>query len=280
MEISDGAMKLRTTLDATIGFELPTKTKQKFQSISAHFNAQPPLPQLLRLKPVSESNKNWWHIFAESVLHSVQEGLAATYYHQKRVEILEQKIIKIAVAAIPELQLPKKSVLAPGSERQLNFEYQAYLFAIRRTLEYFAVSVGAFFKCDAHRIRTITETIRGREPAENCEKVRKKITIALRNLTDILPPDKKIKGSRDILAHYKSVSAGTLNIANRESGYEIRLWGGGERLEAWSTETPPQVAQRIENGIAFEILNPTLLNQIAKVEQLIFDFYQTIGICD
>ncbi len=72
----------------------------------------------------------------------------------------------------------------PPNTRRLTFEYHAFVFALRRSLDYLAVSVGAFFKT-IDLLREVLPT-----------------------LDDLLPADKqRRRAARDILAHWKALTA-------------------------------------------------------------------------
>ncbi len=104
---------------------------------------------------------------------------------------MEQQLLNLAKAYLPIIQIGEGTGVAGGNTRRMNFEYQAFVFALRRTLEYFAVSVGAFFKHDVHRIRKLVYTISGAEPRDISERVSLVLEESLRKLSDILPPDNK-----------------------------------------------------------------------------------------
>lgn len=193
---------------------------------------------------------------------------------------MEQQLLNLAKAYLPIIQIGEGTAVAGGNTRRMNFEYQAFVFALRRTLEYFAVSVGAFFKHDVHRIPKLAHIISGAEPRDISEKVSLVLEESLRKLSDILPPDNKERSVRDQLAHWRAVDAGVFNITRAYGSNRIliAICGGGENLRPWDSEVgiEPRVLQ--EGEIATVRLTPVLSDQISRVENLIFGTYFEMGL--
>lgn len=267
-----------SALKRVAGFKLPTLTKQRFLAFHASIAATPRLPVLTRLTVEGGSRRDWLTPFTEAVLGHVQEGLAASYYHLANVESIEREMISLAQTWLPNIQLPKGSAVAGGNTRRLNFEYQAFVFALRRTMEYFAVSVGAFFKCEAHRIRTLADSIAAAEPPDTRDRVRVKLDESLHGLSDVLPPADKERSVRDQLAHWRAVDAGVFNVTSGPEEVRIFIAGGGENIHPWDSETRLELKRQEAGGIAIMALTPILRDQIMRVESLVFDVYSEMGL--
>ena len=89
----------------------------------------------------------------------MQEGLAAAHYHLQNLEAIESGAHIHALHNLPNL-LPKRGgSIIGGSSLRLDFEYQAFIFALRRTLEYSAHSIAAYFKTEVKGFRKLARTI-------------------------------------------------------------------------------------------------------------------------
>jgi hypothetical protein len=127
----------------------------------------------------------------------------------------------------------------------LGFEYHAFLFALRRTLDYLAGGVAAYFKRESHSIRRLAKSLDGAEPSEMVAEVQSVLAAALPNLKSVLSEGED-RSVRDRVAHWQVVDAGFFNLRWDGSGeVVIELVGGGEELPAFSNvdaETAPLAA--------------------------------------
>jgi hypothetical protein len=67
--------------------------------------------------------------------------LAAAYYHYGNVSALEQKAIEEAFHTAPPVPGRYGGTYGFGASEKFSFEYIAFTFALRRTMDYLAVSV-------------------------------------------------------------------------------------------------------------------------------------------
>jgi hypothetical protein len=145
----------------------------------------------------------------------------------------------------------------------LNAEYQAFKFAVRRTLEYLAAAVATFFKTDGTRIRRLATTIDGREPTARARTVQARLAAA--NLEAIIGTDDE-RSVRDLLAHHRSIDAGVVNIRVDEEGdVRIRVAGGGERLQPFGDLATCNVSTILEHEVAW-------------LEDLAFGLFSDLGL--
>ena len=269
---------LFAAMERIAGFELPETAKNKFLAFHSAVTRTPRLPILLRLTIEGGSRRDWLQPFINTALGHVQEGLAASYYHIANVESIEREIINLASTALEELQIPTYSCVGGGNTRRLDFEYQAFVFALRRTMEYFAVSVGTFFKHPVHRIRALASSIDQAEPLELSRRVQARLNESLRTLSDLLPPADTERAVRDQLAHWEAVAAGVFNISAGPDGIFIGIAGGGENLHAWDTGTRLEPQRQRQGSIEFVRLAPVLQEQVSRVETMIFGVYEELGL--
>ena len=248
-------------------FGEPASCKQQFENLHKSLESS-------RQDLVRRLGEDRLFRFREQALGSVQEGLRGCYYHLGNIRLIEGEMMAVAQrfvnehGEIPEAPYGFTSSLRPT---RLTFEYQAFVFAQRRTLEYFAKSAGAFFKCEVKRIRDIVDNrqLARAEPTELSHAVISKIRTGLEALTDVVPPDLKAKGVRDTLAHWKDIPAGHFYIVYRPGKpVLVGLAGGGEKLPYF---------QIPENETRIASLSATLQDQIERVQALVFGTYSQMG---
>ncbi|MBI2955803.1 MAG: hypothetical protein HYY26_00690 [Acidobacteria bacterium] len=278
LELYARAQRLLATLRDSVGFELAEGTRQRFLRLHHVINATPRLPILERLVPTRDLHRHWLRIFTDSAIGYTQEGLAACYYHLNNLGSLESEMVTLVVSHVDELRLQPGQVMAVGNTRRLDFEYQAFVLAVRRTLEYFAVSVGAFFKREAHRIRGLADSIRGSEPEEISTRAITRLNASLNQIAYVLPLAEQMTTIRDQLAHWRPVPAGTLNITRGPDRIYVGLLGGGQNLRLWNSEVEVRPTLREENGVVIGLLSPLLADELTRVEDFMFSVYADMGL--
>ena len=167
--------------------------------------------------------EKWYHAHVNGVLGDVRGAIAAAQYHAERLFEIEA-----SVAAFLETTTFKKrlgqSTMSPGATRKMDFEYQAFVLAYRRALDYLAGSLACYFKTEASSFRTLPKTIRNTK----CPPVAQAISDAqarhVGKLGFVLAEGRR--SVRNRIAHYDFVSAGCINLSPQ--GFFIA--GGGEDL--------------------------------------------------
>jgi hypothetical protein len=183
--------------------------------------------------------KDWLAAMQEQIFGAFREGLVAVYYHLDHIRQLERAIADRAETSRDLLFSTPPTTLGLNC-RPLNAEYQAFKFAVRRTLEYLAGAVAMFFKTDGTRIRKLATTIDGREPTDRARPIQARLAGA--NLEANIGTDDE-RSVRDLLAHYRSIDAGVINIQVDEQGQiQIRVAGAvsDSRLSAISQRATSQ----------------------------------------
>ncbi len=253
------------------GFRLPRDIEDRFSQISSAATAELVIDHLKRLVPVEEGVRDWLQLFRISATWDVQHGLAASAYHFWRASTIESEIARVGLEMLPRLGLPINAGGCGGNTNMLDFEYQAFAFSLRRTLEYLAVAVGAYFKCDAHSIRDLTRTIRSKAPLQRSAQVSTLIDDGLENLRDVLPLEATApKSVRDRLAHWTAVGAGVLHYYHKSDGYEISVLGGGDDQFPWRNDTGVRVRREDVNGTGVLLVSPVLEDQLNRVLNFVF----------
>lgn len=259
------------------GFRRPAPVEALLRGPAMTLWQEPLAPSLARLSPAVGKDRNWLDRLRGMVLINLAGGLSATHYHLARIQAMESRLIALATALPPDLGLPPGFGLSGGDTRALSYEYQAFQFDLRRSLEYLAGTLGAFFKTDLHRIRTAVAAISGRTPEPESAAVVALLQQHLSGLQDLVPPDKtKRRSPRDRLAHWEHVEAGTLSITWGPKGVAVQLLAGGEGLsDMFEVLRPGDNPPSLLTGMR---LTPILASQLMRVEALCADTFTALGL--
>ena len=266
------ARGLFSSLHRIADFSLPKPQEEEFQKIHSRLTQEPPPPHMARLSPKESGATDWLTKFRKVVLSDVQGGLTSAHYHLQQILEIEGAVIAAVLANASYIQMTKGMTVGGTGTRKLDAEYQAFVFSLRRALEYFAVSLGAFFKTDINRIRRLTKLLTDKEPKEISQKLIEFLIPVLQELQDIVPPKDEKMSVRDRLSHWESIPAGVLNITGKENGnLDVFFAGGGENLGNPSLSTGADTG-----GSVSPSLYGVLFAQMKKVENLIFNSYDLI----
>ena len=107
----------------------------------------------------------------------------------------------------------------------MDIEYQAFVLAYRRCLDYLAGAVACYFKREVDSFRTLPKSIRGTKVPEVATALTEAHARHVSQLAFVL--DAGRKSVRNRIAHYEFVSAGCINLTSKG----FFLAGGGEDLK-------------------------------------------------
>lgn len=246
------------------GFDLPTEVERRFLAIWASLKADPKPPSLARLTVGGGARRDWYMPLVGFILGDVQEGIACCYYHLSRIEEIERQISALS-KLLPEVRDILSNVgTAGGNTRALDFEYQAFVFALRRTLEYFANSVGSFFKKQMRSFKDLRGDLADAMPEDFRERVVKSLDRAMGDLikSGLLSQGEE-KSVRDRLAHRNAVSAGAFHVSYTPDSVLVGIFGGGEKLRPGTASAT--------------MLTEAVRLRLELAENLIFDCYKDLG---
>jgi hypothetical protein len=271
-----GALRpVRHVVREVVDFSLPDETVERFVGIRDQIISKPPM--VARLTHDGESRRNWYLRFGNMVSWDIPEGLGAAHYHAGRAEAFESELLQRCTDALEELapQAPDWPSVTRLYTRKLNYEYQAFQFALRRTLDYVSVAGAAFFKRECARITDLPRVLsREGEPEET--EMRERLVACVENGRESLADVIEKGNVRDQIAHYEAVEAGTLNIHWGKNFTIVSLAEGGEKLDPWtfSSEPPPR---RYGSSIGFIRLTPRLCDRLERVERFVFSALEELG---
>ena len=128
-----------------------------------------------------------------------------------------------------------------GNTIRWDAEYQAFVLAVRRCLDYLARAMAAYFENDHHSFRRIPRLLAGCKPTSVASALAAAIERHQGAFEYVLSDGNK-KSIRDLLSHYEYIGAGTLNI----SRHGFVMAGGGERLNVakWEGGLSPVIRQK------------------------------------
>jgi hypothetical protein len=257
-----------TAVEREAGCWLPQETHTRFIQIY-HAIRGKLAPHVCNLPPM-------WLTKLKSNIVETETGLKAVYYHMENISSLEDRILKMAHAHLPDRSLaPRAGGTAGHNTAKVNFEYHAFVLAAQRTLEYFALSVEAFFQIDndkrSSRIKPLGREIKEKEPADIRDHVLQRLGKARRVIPAFIPDVLAGRHSttRDIISHVKNIEPVYLHMLGNEAGWQVRLKGGA-------------LSDRINEDIAVHpsSLSAVLWDDLKEVEKLILGTYWDFGLLE
>lgn len=192
-------------------------------------------------------------------LYAVQNAIAAGYYHQRRIQAIEVEVVRTITQAIDQLPPVAKSNTSVRT-MTLSFEYQAFLFAFRRTFDYLAAGLLGAFGLPAPR--NIADTARDLAKADlryqaSVPAMRAKLIEVHCRFENALA----MQSPRNRTAHHRPIEAGNLRFwLERGMPVRIGLEEGGEDLP-----------MRMAPGTSGESLAVTLERQLTSLGDSVFE---------
>lgn len=230
-------------VEAIAGYSLSNHQRSPFLEFHRFITSEPP-PRFVAHWRTEPSLEHWYHSHVNGILGHVQNGMACVYYHHDNLVALEARVGAV-IERSGVRDVIRNSTIGLGNTLRLDAEYQAFVLAVRRTLDYLARGLASYFKDLSHSFREMPEKLSHRRP----ESVALAIADAhRRHVTkfDYVLSDGAKKSIRDLLSHYEFIGAGCVNITRQG----LVLVGGGEGL-GFATSGPgialgPVMRQRVE----------------------------------
>lgn len=166
-------------------------------------------------------------------LLDAQDGLTAGYYHCRRVETIEHGVDAIArqIYANPPADMPETNT--SFSARQLTYEYQAFIFALRRSFDYLGAALTMALGCPrASGFKDVPKKLGHRDVSDRsaADAIAAKVPSLLASFPEVFGTQKG-HSTRDRIAHVLSVPGGQFTLWFRPGQpVAVELNGGGERL--------------------------------------------------
>ena len=209
-------------IEAIAGFPLSTIDRQPFLYFHRYItNPQPEFINTWRADPRLE---NWYHKFVNGFLRDVQNTFACVLYHHGRLKAIESAVMQ-NIEKFDYRRVLGNSTMALGNTLTWDFEYQAFILAYRRCLDYLARAVCAYFKNDFHSFRKLGSFLEKQKSGVVTQEVISVHTKYSPRFEFVLSEGDR-KSLRDKISHYEYVAVGTINL----SQHGFVLFGGGEQL--------------------------------------------------
>ncbi len=230
-------------IESILAYKLSVKEKQPF--LFFHDFITNPEPDFLKNWKSDPKKNNWHEKFSNRILGDLQNAYPCVLYHSNKLIELENSIISGIEKYNFRNSIPKNSSIAGGNTLIFDFEYQAYILAFRRCLDYLARAIGTYFMNDFVSFRKLGENLQklNRPIATNqLIETHKKYT---KNFQFIISEGND-KSVRDIISHYEFVSAGTFNLSKRG----MIIAGGGKKEFVLYGEKNMLFSEVIQNQVS------------------------------
>ncbi len=220
---------------AIADFDVPAHVVPVFSGF--HSWITNPQPESITALCEHPKGDRWYRGLVNGVLGDVRNGLAAAHYHASNIAQIEHAVCELLADPALLAALRPGQGIGVGGTRKLDYEYQAFVLAFRRCLDYLAQSLSAYFKTQQSSFRSWPTALRRQK---NSVLVSKALLAAHDRHADkfgfVLDADKSV---RSRIAHFEAVPAGVLNL-HRMGAF---LAGGGENLRMDKVEDDQSLSQ-------------------------------------
>lgn len=209
-------------IESAVGYTVPARDRQPF--LYFHSYITEPQPDFITRWRADSTLEKWYHRLVNGFLGDLQNTFTCVLYHHNRLLEIETQVME-AVERFNYRPLLKNSAIGCGNTLVWDFEYQAFVLAYRRCLDYFARATTAYFKNEVHSFRKLEGYLTKTTPKEIGEALAPVIKKYESDFEFVLSEGTR-KSLRDRITHYGYVQAGTVNLTER--GFVFA--GGGEEL--------------------------------------------------
>ncbi|MER9128901.1 hypothetical protein [Mesorhizobium sp. M0768] len=173
--------------------------------------------KMMNEPPTSEAFVKWGlkngkrkQILSDGINSNTRNSLSIAAYHYKRIHDLDHSI----VIALHGLNLRANETVAGGDITILNAEYQAFILSCRRCLDQLTYALSSLYKNECTSFRKFGKSISNRSDEIGLSEDLLATYYRHRPNFDgwLMKDGDDSRSIRDDLAHYKSISVGTLNV--------------------------------------------------------------------
>ncbi|WP_202324858.1 hypothetical protein [Mesorhizobium sp. 113-3-9] len=168
--------------------------------------------------PTAEAFRRWgeFHnkrkqILVDGINSNARSSLAISAYNCHRIRQIDNSIIE----ALQGFSMRRNEVVAGGDMTVLNAEYQAFILACRRCLDQLTYALSALYKNQCVSFRRFGNWLLKQDDEIGVSRSLASIYNAHRPNFDgwLMKDGDSSRSIRDDLAHYRSISVGTLNVS-------------------------------------------------------------------
>lgn len=205
------------------GYKLDVPLREPF--LYFHRFITDPVPKYIKVWRSDPKEEHWYLQHAGGVLSNAQSAFGASHYHMTRLVQIESDV-EAALSKIDfQSVIPTGSAVGVGGTNRMDYEYHAFVFAARRSLDYLTLGLAAYFRETFNSFRRLPKSI-GQHRNEPVAVALLKVQARVAPRLGFLLSDGADKSIRDLIAHHRHVDVGTLNLTNKG----LSFVGGGEKL--------------------------------------------------
>lgn len=218
---------------SVLGYDLPRDLALVFRNIHARITDDSLLETHPHLSSKKHRSRDWRGILHNAILGSCQRQAAQCLYHLNNLISLENLAINLIHTRNPKLAANQSMAL---SAEKIDFEFHALVTALKVYLSYTAGAIFAFFKQEHYSFNHYKSNLRTKQPERYSTAIAKLLDEQWPRLSLFYSIEDR-RSVRDVIAHYRYVGAGWINIY------------GGEKIAA-VTAMPQEL-------LSNEVLQPT-----------------------
>lgn len=203
-------------------YDIPQERASSFLRFHA-FITSPQPGYITAWRQDQDTERRWYHRHVNGILGDVRGALAAAHYHADRLREIESSVNAILAKTGARERLAN-STMGLGCTRKMDIEYQGFVLAYRRCLDYLASALACYFMREADSFRTFPKSIAKTKSPKVATALTEAHARHVSKLAFVLAEGRK--SVRNRIAHYEFVSAGCVNLTAK--GFFIA--GGGEEL--------------------------------------------------
>jgi len=247
------------------GYELTADLREPFLYFHS-FITGPPIPAYISAWRSSPGLEHWYRQHVDGILSDAQRALSAAHYHANRLKDMERDIVDALSTIDFANAIPLGSTVGVGGTDRMDFEYHAFIFAARRSLDYMTKGIAAYFRQTFHSFRNLPSTL---QRFSNNPVAMSLVAAHAKVAPDVafLLSDGSNKSVRDLIAHYRHVDVGALNLTHNG----LFFAGGGENLNL-----SPSGNVKFEIGEAIDARLRDLQSALTAMIHAFVDAAQTV----
>jgi hypothetical protein len=218
-------------MEEVFGYDLPAGEGEIFERARQWLLRDPPTERtkVLRGKEGRASKNPHYRRLVDGVWPhgNIHRGLIRAQYHQDRACQMEGQFGRIARETnVADLLRRMGGAVGGGNTVALDSEYQAFILAVRSTLDYLTNSVCAYFKSENHSFHDWPKVIPRLKPASVAKPIGKVLNAHHSGLDHFFFANERMS-VRDRIVHREFVRAGVPNA----NPLGVSLYEGGENLD-------------------------------------------------
>ena len=215
-------LRCGSAIRAIADYDIPEQYHDPFRRFH-RFVTEPQPSYISAWRRDERLERRWYHGHVNGVLGDVRGALAAAHYHRDRLAGLEDKVTLVLSQSDFATRMGN-ATMGLGGTRKIDFEYQAFVLACRRALDYLSGALGSYFKTEAYSFRSLPKAVARKNPQEVASAICAAHGRHVVDLAFIMAEGRK--STRNRIAHYEFVAAGVINLTRQG----FIMVGGGEEI--------------------------------------------------